>query len=102
MYNTIVQTALKSISRKYVKNRQNMLRTLDVNWKNAKKFKKEANKDWWKQNPRKARKDRVSEETKLRVRNFYLSPEVIREVPNKKDVVLVKENKQKRNICKNM
>ena len=101
-YNTLVQTALKSISRKYVKNRQNILRTLGVNWKNAKKFKKEANKDWWKQNPRKARKDRISEETKLRVRNFYLSPEVSRQVPNKKDVVLVKENNQKEYLQKHV
>ena len=81
---------------------QNLLRTLGVNWKNTKKFKKAAKTDWWKQNPRKARKNRISEQTKFKVINFYLSPEVSREVPNKKEVILVKENNQKEYVQKHV
>ena len=101
-YDTLVKTALKSISKKYVYKSQNLLRTLGINWKNTKKFKKAAKNDWWKQNPRKARKDRISEQTKLKVINFYLSPEVSREVPNKKEVILVKENNQKEYVQKHV
>ena len=34
--------------------------------------------------------------------NFYLSPEVSREVPNKKEVILVKENNQKEYVQKHV
>ncbi|XP_077869847.1 uncharacterized protein LOC144362389 [Saccoglossus kowalevskii] len=44
-------------------------------------------KDWWKPSSRKLRKDRISEEVKENIKGFYLSPDVSREVPNKKDVL---------------
>ena len=37
------------------------------------------------------RKDRISGDTRNRVEKFYLSPEISRAVPNKKDVLKVKE-----------
>ena len=44
-------------------------------------------KDWWKCQPRRKRKDRLREEDRRHVVDFFLSPEISREVPCKKDAL---------------
>ena len=47
---------------------------------------------WWKVPPRHRRKDRIPETVRERVREFFLSPEVSRQVPCKKDAILQKKD----------
>jgi hypothetical protein len=51
---------------------------------------------------KKKRKDRISESTRRKVQEFYLSAEVSREVPNRKDVVCIKVNGKKEFIQKHV
>ena len=48
--------------------------------------------NFWKPRRRKERKDKLSQEVQVEVRSFFYSPEISREVPNKRDV---KGNQQK-------
>lgn len=91
-YDTVLNTVVgKANSKKEV------LRYLGLS-----KNKKTQNTSWWKQKPRKRRKDRISEAIKTRVSEFYLSQEVSREVPNKKDVLCVKQGTCKTYIQKHV
>ncbi len=47
---------------------------------------------WWKEKPRQHRKDRLSEVKRDQVRNFFRSPEVSREFPDKKKVLRIKND----------
>lgn len=49
------------------------------------------NDQWWMPHRRKLRKDRVSDEVRNSISNFFLSAEVSREVPCKREVIKVKE-----------
>ena len=48
------------------------------------------NRDWWKRNTRKKRKDRLSDETMKKVKDFYLQPGVTRQIPGKTEVIKTK------------
>lgn len=50
---------------------------------------------WWSNEMRKKRKDRIKDDIKSEIREFYLSPEVNREVPVKRECVTVVD----RNTC---
>lgn len=63
--------------------------------KQRKLSKKESVK-WWQPNARKKRQDGLSNQTKQRVQEFYLSPDVSREVPDKRAAIKVKENNKVR------
>ena len=56
----------------------------------------------WKPDVRKRRKDRISEMTRRKVQDFYLSAEVSREVPNKKEVVCIKQGGKKEFVQKHV
>ena len=60
--------------------------------------KKTANRQWWQKQVCKRRKDRLDEKVKILVKGYYLSPEVSREVPNKKEVVKVKTDDGKKEV----
>ncbi|KAK3089976.1 hypothetical protein FSP39_008135 [Pinctada imbricata] len=55
-------------------------------------------KDWWKDVPRNPRKDKTSSQIKDQVHGFFLSPDVSREVPNKKDVLKVNGESVNRHV----
>ena len=44
---------------------------------------------WWEPKARKIRKDQISESTREKAKSFFLSLEISRQVPNKKDVKTV-------------
>ena len=48
------------------------------------------NTDWWKRNTRKKRKDRLSDEIMKEVKDFYLQPDVTRQIPGKTEVIKTK------------
>ena len=48
------------------------------------------NTDWWKRNTRKKRKDKLSDETMKKVKDFYLQPDVTRQIPGKTEVIKTK------------
>ncbi|KAI8487953.1 hypothetical protein Bbelb_344010 [Branchiostoma belcheri] len=52
---------------------------------------KQQDKQWWRPKVRKQRKDIIPEQVKQKVREFYLSPEISREVPDKRAAVKIKE-----------
>ncbi|CAH1233108.1 Hypp590 [Branchiostoma lanceolatum] len=54
------------------------------------KLDKEA-RQWWRPKLRKKRKDRIPELLKQKVKEFYLSPQISREVPDKRAAVKIKE-----------
>jgi len=54
--------------------------------------------EWWKTKQRKPRKDKVKEDIKEKVHNFYLSGNISREVPNKKDVLNIDNDRVNRHI----
>ena len=54
--------------------------------------KKPKRSDWWTLKARKARKDKISEEVRKQVQQFYLEPAVSREVPDKSAAVKIKIN----------
>ena len=56
------------------------------------KVKKLHQEAWWKEKPRQHRKDRLSEFIRNQVRNFFRSPEISREYPNKKKVLRIKND----------
>ena len=53
---------------------------------------------WWKTNIRKQRKDRLSDETRGVVNDFFLLPEVSRECPEKKEAIKVNKKIIQKNI----
>lgn len=53
---------------------------------------------WWKPKARKIRKDRISESTREKAKSFFLSLEISRQVPNKKDVKTVDGEKMQQHI----
>ena len=53
-------------------------------------FPQNKNTDWWKRNTRKKRKDRLSDETMKKVKDFYLQPDVTRQIPGKTEVIKTK------------
>ena len=62
------------------------------------------NNQWWQPSNRKKRKDSISERVKQRVRDFYLSPDISQEVPDKRAAIKVKEGGQvqmvqRQNMC---
>jgi hypothetical protein len=57
-----------------------------------------AKRQWWQKQVRKVRKDKLSEKTRLLVKQHYLSAEVSREVPNKKEVIKVKKDDGKKEV----
>ena len=93
----LLKTAVSAIGKKY-----NLgLKTLNLSRKQVKKVQKD-NSDWWKPNPRKKRKDMITDEIKERVKKFYLQSEISREVPNKKDVVCLKSGSDKQYVQKHI
>ena len=56
--------------------------------------------NWWKPNPRKRRRDRISENVKQKIKDFYLSAEISRIVPNKKEVICLKTQEEKQYVQK--
>ncbi len=57
--------------------------------------------NWWEIKGRKKRKDRLSEAVKEQVQQFFLQPEISREMPGKSEVVIVKgEGGQKTAVTK--
>ena len=72
---------------------------------NLRKVKKQKQKNqWWQPKTRKQRKDSIPETVKQRVRDFYLSSEISREVPDKRAAIKVKEGGQvqlveRHNMC---
>jgi hypothetical protein len=92
-YDSIINSAVKSAKKK----KTNLLQYLGLS-----KNKKKKTEHWWKRNPRKRRKDRTSEAIKSKVSEFYLSQEVSREVPNKKDVLCVKGEMSKEYVQKHI
>ena len=83
-YTTIVQTALMSISRKY-----NIRLVLDIG-KHHKRGKQWTTLEEIKKRQR--REDRVTDDVRRRIINFCLSPDLSREVPNKNEVMKIKES----------
>ena len=81
---TVINTSLKASKRK-----TKLLKTLGLS-----KNKKGKEDQWWKQNPRKRRKDRISDSMKTKISEFYLSQEISREVPNKKKVQVGKDQEK--------
>ncbi|KAJ8300504.1 LOW QUALITY PROTEIN: hypothetical protein KUTeg_022023 [Tegillarca granosa] len=61
-----------------------------------KKSKQITNRTWWQKQVRKRRKDSLNDNIKLLVKKYYLSAEVSREVPNKREVVKVKTSDGKK------
>ena len=57
-----------------------------------------AKRQWWQKQVRKVRKDKLSEKTQLLVKQHYLSVEMSREVPNKKEVIKVKKDDGKKEV----
>ena len=55
-------------------------------------------KDWWQSAPRKKRSDSTPESTKEKIQSFFLSLEISREVPHKKDIKSHKGNKAQTHI----
>ena len=54
--------------------------------------------EWWKNRSRKPRKDMIDDATKEKVTLFFLSPKTSREVPNKKDVIKINDEKTNKHI----
>lgn len=54
--------------------------------------------EWWKSKPRKPRKDKVKEEVKEKIIACFLSPQISREVPNKKDVMKTDKERINRHL----
>lgn len=54
--------------------------------------------EWWKTKQRKPRKNKVKQDIKEKVHNFYLSGNISREVPNKKDVLNIDNDRVNRHI----
>ena len=57
------------------------------------KPKKVQETEWWKPKTRKPRKDRVPDQVKERIKEFFLSPAVSREVPDKRAAIKIKDKK---------
>ena len=57
-----------------------------------------AKRQWWQKQVRKHRKDKLGDDIKLLVKRHYLSAEVSREVPNKKEVIKVKTHDGKKEV----
>lgn len=54
--------------------------------------------NWWKPKPRKKRSDQINKNTREKVISFFLSLEISRTVPNKKDVKCVEGEKKEQYI----
>jgi len=96
----LIKTVMKAIGKKYGHKKlgakalnlsRQMIKRVNIDKAN-----------WWKPNPRMKRKDAINAAVKQILQIFYLSQEISREVPNKKDVVCIKEGKEKQYVQKHV
>ena len=97
-YDTLKHMILKTVSKRY-RIKRNLLSNMHLN-ENANMIKTE--KHGGKQNQVKKRKDCLKDTVKQDVANFFLSEEISREVPNKREVVTIKENDKKERVSKHV
>lgn len=90
-YNIICDSVLK----KYKRHRLNKYFKVSV------KARKPSS-TWWETRQRKRRRDALDSPLKNSVKNFFLSPEISREVPNKRETVKVRKDGQKEILQKHV
>ena len=95
-YKNILQCVLDKSITKYHKFGNALSAYLKIRRPRGKDYKKR--EQWWKPKARKIRKDRIPESTREKVKSFYLSLEISRQVPNKKDVKSVEGEKIQQHI----
>ena len=83
---SILKSVALGLNKQYLRQKQALRKSLKCNLS----IKKKKTKSWWKPAVRKDRKDRTTLEVREEIRNFFWLPEVSRDVPNKKDVIRIK------------
>ena len=89
---------LKTVAKRY-RIKRHLLSNMHLN-KNAKHEK--SRDTWWEAKPRKKRKDCLKDFVKQDVAMFFMSEEISREVPNKREVVTIKGDDKKERVSKHV
>ena len=98
VHETMKHGAMSSIARKYgLQKELRHILQLGTNTKLVRKGEK-----WWLPKTRKRRRDRISDELRETVKEFYLDPNISREVPCKRECINVTENGKKKAVVKHL